>query len=70
MVDTDWGRLSFDTSGEDIERRLVRLNAEKRHNNCYAGRQLYRLFNRSGLADIVVEMIPNSEDSESGTARL
>jgi hypothetical protein len=59
VVYTDWGTLSFDTSEVDIERRLVRLNAEKRHNNGYAGRQSYRLIKRSGLTDIVIKMISN-----------
>lgn len=57
IIDADWGTLMFDTPEIDIERRLVRLEADL-HNNGYAGRQLYRLLKRQHLTDILIEMLP------------
>jgi len=57
---TDWGTLSIDTPEVDIERRLVRVKAERHVNNGYAGRQLYGLFKRQQFADIAVEIHPVS----------
>jgi ubiquinone/menaquinone biosynthesis C-methylase UbiE len=57
ISDADWGTLSIDTSELDIERRLVRLEADM-HTNGYAGRQLYRLFKRQQLANIMIEIVP------------
>jgi ubiquinone/menaquinone biosynthesis C-methylase UbiE len=58
VLDTDWGSLSTDTEETDIERRLARVHAERRLDNGYSGRQLYRLFRRCNLADLRIEMIP------------
>lgn len=56
--DADWGTLSIDTPEVEIERRLVRVHAERLLDNGYAGRQLPRLFKRQQLADIAVEIRP------------
>ena len=58
--DTDWGTLSIDTPEVDIERRLVRVKAERVVNNGYAGRQLYGLFKRQQFAYIDMEIHPVS----------
>jgi ubiquinone/menaquinone biosynthesis C-methylase UbiE len=55
VLDADWGTLSIDTPEVEIERRLVRVHAERLVNNGYAGRQLYRLFKQQGFTDITVE---------------
>ena len=55
VVDTDWGTASIDTSEEDIERRLARVQAERCLNNGYSGRQLYRLFRTESLDSLVLE---------------
>jgi hypothetical protein len=44
--DADWGTLSINTPEVELERRLVRVHAERELNNGYAGRQLYELFKR------------------------
>ncbi len=59
VMDTDWGTLSIDTTEVDIERRLLRFNAESYLHNGYSGRQLYRLFRHQKLTDISVDMFPN-----------
>jgi ubiquinone/menaquinone biosynthesis C-methylase UbiE len=59
VLDTDWGTLSIDTEETEIERRLARFETERMRQNGYAGRQLYRLFKRQQLVDIVVEMRPD-----------
>lgn len=56
-AETDLGTLSFDSSEVATERQLVRILSERLFNNAYAGRQLYRLFRRSGLTDITVEIM-------------
>lgn len=58
VLDTDWGTLSTDTEETDIERQLVRVNAERCLHNGYSGRQLYRLLKRKNLKEIILEMIP------------
>ena len=58
VLDTDWGTRSIDTDEIDIERRLVRFETEHMNHNGYAGRQLYRLFRRQQLVDVVLEMRP------------
>ncbi|MFN8487407.1 MAG: methyltransferase domain-containing protein [Caldilineaceae bacterium] len=63
VLDTDWGTLSIDTPEVDIERRLVRFQAERLVHNGYAGRQLYRLFKQQQLAEITVEMHPGFSTS-------
>jgi ubiquinone/menaquinone biosynthesis C-methylase UbiE len=55
VADPDWGTLSLDTREIDIERRLMRFEAEQRHHSGYVGRQLYRLFSGQQLRDITVE---------------
>ncbi len=58
VLDVDYGSLSLDTPERTSERRLTRFNAERLHLNGYAGRGLYRLFRRQGLADLTVEIWP------------
>jgi ubiquinone/menaquinone biosynthesis C-methylase UbiE len=58
VLDTDWSTISFDTELIDIEQRLIRFHVERGFRNGFAGRQLYRLFRRTGLTDIHVEMAP------------
>ena len=58
ILDADHGTWSIDTPEVDIERRLVRVLAERMVNNGYAGRQLYGLFKRKQFADINVEIRP------------
>jgi ubiquinone/menaquinone biosynthesis C-methylase UbiE len=58
ILDADHGTWSIDTPELDIERRLVRVLAERMVNNGYAGRQLYALFKRQQFADINVEIRP------------
>ena len=56
-AETDLGTLSFDSAEIATERQLVRILTERFFNNAHAGRQLYRLFRRCGLADITVEIM-------------
>ena len=58
VLDTDWGSGGIDTDEIDVERRLVRYNAEEKFHNGYAGRQLYRLFKTRGLAEVSFEVVP------------
>lgn len=58
VLDTDWGTLSIDATELDIERRLVRFNAECLLHNGYSGRQLYRRLGRVGLAATRLEVYP------------
>lgn len=58
VVDTDHATLSVDTSEVDLERRLMRINVEKRLNNAFSGRQLYRQFKQQGLGEISFELFP------------
>jgi len=58
VLDTDWGSGGIDTTEVDIERRLTRFDTECMLNNGYAGRQLYRLFKKQGLADVAYEVFP------------
>ena len=58
VLDADWGTLSIDTPEVEIERRLVRVHAERELNNGYAGRQLYRLFKQQQLVDLTMESRP------------
>ena len=55
VMDTDHSMKSFDTPETDVQWKLLRVAAERVHNNGYSGRQLYRLFKRQGLAEIVIE---------------
>jgi len=55
VLDTDWGSGSIDSPHVEIERRIVRVHADRCLNSGYSGRQLYRLFRQQGLLDIVVE---------------
>jgi ubiquinone/menaquinone biosynthesis C-methylase UbiE len=57
-LDTDWGSGSIDTGEIDIERRLVRFNADHMLYNGYSGRQLYRLFKKQGLVNVFFEVFP------------
>jgi len=58
VLDTDWGSGGIDTSETDVERRLVRFNADRMFHNGYSGRQLYRLFKKQGLTDVFFEVFP------------
>jgi len=57
LFEPDNGTFSIDTPEIDIERRLVRFEAERVANG-YAGRQLYRLLKRQHLTEVLVEMVP------------
>ena len=57
VLDADWGTFSIDTPDIDIERRLSRFRTERGVHNCFAGRQLYRLF-KQRLTDVEVELHP------------
>ena len=59
LLDTDWGSASFDTTENDIERRLARVHADLAANNGYAGRQLYRLVKQQKLVDVKIEVYSN-----------
>ena len=58
IQDADHGTWSIDTPEVDIERRLIRVLAERMVFNGYAGRQLYGLFKRQQFIDINVEIRP------------
>jgi ubiquinone/menaquinone biosynthesis C-methylase UbiE len=58
VLDGEWGAMSVDTSEVDIERRLMRVKAERCFANGYSGRRLYGMFRRSGLAEVSVEVLP------------
>ena len=58
VLDTDWGTISIDAPEVDIERRLMRVHAERCLHNGYSGRQLYRLFKQQKLVDISFEVCP------------
>jgi len=57
LSDTDHSTLTIDTPDIDIEWKLRRFHTEL-FKNGYIGRQLYRLFKRQNLEDIVIETIP------------
>lgn len=59
-LDTDWGTISADTEEVDIERRLLRVQADLIRPNGYIGRRLYGLFKREGLSDVTVEVLPSA----------
>jgi SAM-dependent methyltransferase len=54
-IDTDWGTFSIHTDETDLERRLVRVQADLMRPNGYIGRQLYGLFKSQGLSDTSVD---------------
>ena len=58
VLDTDWGTLSLHSPEIAIERRLARVNADQLLHNGYAGRQIYHLFKRQGVADVRVAVYP------------
>ena len=58
VLDTDWGTLSLHSPEIAIERRLARVNADHLLHNGYAGRQIYHLFKRQGVADLRVAVYP------------
>jgi ubiquinone/menaquinone biosynthesis C-methylase UbiE len=60
VAETDFASLSFDTSETETERCLVRVRGERLFHNGFAGRQLYRLFQEAGLADVKLEVVPIS----------
>jgi ubiquinone/menaquinone biosynthesis C-methylase UbiE len=55
VIDPDGATFSIDTPEADIERRIVPFWVTK-HNNGYAGRQLYRYFKDHGLVEVMVEI--------------
>jgi ubiquinone/menaquinone biosynthesis C-methylase UbiE len=57
VLDTDHASKSFDTPDVDLERRLLRLAAERLYVNGFSGRTLFRLFRQQGLAEIAVEAV-------------
>lgn len=58
VVDTDWGSLIINSDEPLIEAKLAQVRADKIIANAHAGRQLLGLFNRCGLQDIKVEVVP------------
>ena len=58
VLDTDWGTLSLHSPEIEIERRLARVHADHLLHNGYAGRQIYHLFKRQGVADLRVAVYP------------
>ncbi len=56
VIDIDWGTASIDAPSIDLERRLIRVLAERVLANGYAGRQLYRLFCEAGLTGVTFEL--------------
>ncbi|MGH8573034.1 MAG: methyltransferase domain-containing protein, partial [Gammaproteobacteria bacterium] len=58
VLDTDWGTLSLYSPEIEIERRLARVHADHLLHNGYAGRQIYHLFKRQGVADVRVAVYP------------
>jgi ubiquinone/menaquinone biosynthesis C-methylase UbiE len=55
VIDADGATFSIDTPEADIERRIVPFWVTK-HNNSFAGRQLYRYFKSHGLVEVTVEI--------------
>jgi len=58
ILDTDWGTLSLHSPEIAIERRLARVTADHLLHNGYAGRQIYHLFKRQGVAHVRVAVYP------------
>lgn len=58
VADTDWGSYSTANNELETERKLVRFLAESFLINGYSGRELYGLFNRQQLTDIVINVFP------------
>jgi len=58
VLDTDWGTLSLHSPEIEIERRLARVHTDHLLHNGYAGRQIYHLFKRQGVADLRVAVYP------------
>ena len=58
VLDTDWGTLSLHSPEIEIERRLARVHTDHLLHNGYAGRQIYHLFKRQGVADVRVAVYP------------
>ena len=58
VLDTDWGTFTIDTEETEIERRLVRFNAEHMMKNPYSGRTLQRLFRSQRLQQLSIEVWP------------
>ncbi len=57
VSDTDHSTMSINSPDIDIEWKLRRFHTEM-FKNGYIGRQLYGLFKRQNLADIVIEIFP------------
>ena len=57
IADTDWSTLSIDSCHGDVERRLLEFGIDRLASG-YAGRQLFGLLRRRGLADVVIEIFP------------
>lgn len=70
VFDPDWGTQSIDTPEVDTERKLARVHAERRMNNGYSGRQLYRLFKQQRLADLSIEVLGSSWTDYAFTRRI
>jgi len=58
VLDTDWGTLSLHSPEIAIERRLARVHADHLLHNGYAGRQIYHLLKRQGVAHVRVAVYP------------
>ena len=57
VVDTDHGLTAMDTPEADVLHRLVQANAASLPNG-FAGRRLYGLLRRAGLAEVEVTVFP------------
>lgn len=56
VIDVDWGTASIDAPNIALERRLMRVLAERALANGYAGRCLYRLCCDAGLVGVTFEL--------------
>ena len=57
-LDGDWSTFTIDSDETELERRLVRFNAERMMNNPYSGRRLHRLFRSRNVQDITIDVWP------------
>jgi SAM-dependent methyltransferase len=58
VLDGEWSTLTIDSDETGIERRIVRVHAERMMNNPHSGRRLLRMFRGAGLQDVTLEVWP------------
>ena len=56
IADPDWDMLVVDSSERTVTRRILALHSDE-HPNGWIGRQLPRLFQKSGLADVSIKPV-------------